>query len=60
MYTGHDFFASYKETVLGTDPANHISNYSYVNSFFTDMWHSRSFVNAVRMRWRMMKDRIMS
>ncbi len=60
MYTGHYFFKDYRETVLGTDPANHISNYTYVNSFFTDMWHSRVFVSQVRKQWREMRPRIMA
>ena len=38
MTTGHYFFKDYRETVLGTDPARHISNYGYTSSFFTDMW----------------------
>ncbi len=60
MRTGHTFFTDYRETVLGTDPARHISNYTYVPSFFTDMWKSRQFVSQVKARWKEISPRIMS
>lgn len=59
MYTGHDYFTDNHETVLGTDPANHVSDYPYVNDFFTDMWRSEAFVNEVKRHWNAMKPRIM-
>ena len=46
--------------MLGTDPARHISNYTYVPSFFTDMWKSRQFVSQVKARWKEISPRIMS
>lgn len=60
MTTGHYFFKDYRETVLGTDPANHISNYTYTPSFFTDMWRSKTFVSEVKNRWNALMPRIMS
>ena len=60
MYTGHKFFSDYRETVLGTDPARHISNYDYTSSFFTDMWKSKQFVSEVKARWKQMMPRIMA
>ena len=60
MTTGHTFFTAYNETVLGTDPARHISNYSYVPSFFTDMWKNRQFVSEVKARWKEIRPRIMN
>jgi hypothetical protein len=60
MYDGHGYFADYRETVLGTDPARHISNYDYVPSFFTDMWKSRQFVSEVKARWKQIRPRIIS
>ena len=60
MRTGHTFFTDYRETVLGTDPARHISDYTYVPSFFTDMWKSRQFVSQVKARWKEISPRIMS
>ena len=50
MTTGHKFFSDYRETVLGTDPARHISNYDYTPSFFTDMWKNKQFVSEVKNR----------
>ena len=60
MYDGHSFFSDYRETVLGTDPANHVSNYTYTSSFFTDMWKNKQFVNEVKARWKQIKPRIMA
>ena len=60
MTTGHTFFTAYNETVLGTDPARHISNYTYVPSFFTDMWKNRQFVSEVKARWKEISPRIIS
>ena len=60
MTTGHNFFSDYRETVLGTDPARHISDYSYTPSFFTDMWRSRQFVSEVKNHWKTIRPRILS
>ena len=60
MYTGHKFFSDYRETVLGTDPAHHVSNYTYTSSFFTDMWKSKQFVSEVKARWKQIRPRIMA
>lgn len=59
MYTGHNYFMSYKELVLGTDPANHIGGYS-VPSFFTDLFKNKRFVNEYKSRWKEIKSKIMS
>ena len=60
MYTGHKFFSDYRETVLGTDPARHISDYTYTPSFFTDMWKNKRFVSEVKNRWKQIRPRIMA
>ena len=60
MTTGHYFFKDYRETMLGTDPARHISNYDYTSSFFTDMWKDKQFVSEVKSRWKQIKPRIMA
>ena len=60
MTTGHKFFSDYRETVLGTDPACHVSDYTYTSSFFTDMWKSNQFVSEVKVRWNRMRPRIMA
>ena len=60
MTTGHYFFKDYRETVLGTDPARHVSDYTYTSSFFTDMWKNKQFVSEVKARWNRMRPRIMA
>ena len=60
MTTGHKFFSDYRETVLGTDPARHVSDYTYTSSSFTDMWKSKQFVSEVKARWNRMRPRIMA
>ena len=59
MTTGHRFFSDYRETVLGTDPANHVSDYTYTPGFFTDMWKNRQFVGEVKTHWKALMPRIM-
>jgi len=59
MYTGHNYFTSYRELVLGTDPANHIGGYR-VPSFFTDLFRNKRFVSEYKARWQEVKDKIMS
>lgn len=58
MYTGHNYFSSYTELVLGTDPVNHIKGYP-VPSFFTDLFRNKRFVTAYKARWAEIKGRIM-
>lgn len=60
MMTGHNYFADYRETILGSDPANHVSSYPNVPSFFTDLWKSREYVEAFQQYWASVKDRIVS
>lgn len=59
MYTGHNYFASYKELVLGTDPVNHTKGYA-VPSFFTDLFRNKRFVSEYKARWLAVKDKVMS
>ncbi len=59
MYTGHNYFTSYKELVLGTDPVNHTSGY-YVPAFFTDLFRNKQFVSEYKARWIAVKDKIIS
>ncbi|MFT3738518.1 MAG: CotH kinase family protein [Breznakibacter sp.] len=59
MYTGHNYFASYTELVLGTDPVNHRNGYT-VPSFFTDLFKSKQFVSEYKARWLAVKDLVMA
>ncbi|MBR2064043.1 MAG: CotH kinase family protein [Bacteroidales bacterium] len=55
MYSGHNYFADYKELVLGTNPfAQKGANY-HVNKFFTDLFGSSAFKEAYKARWNEIK-----
>lgn len=60
MYTGHDFFADFRETVMGTNPLKRNGNYSYVPQFFTDLFACREFVLAYKEQWAAVKDSILT
>lgn len=55
MMTGHNYFASYKELVLGTDPANLIGGYK-VPKFFVDLFKNKRFVSEYKARWKEIKE----
>ncbi|WP_163713704.1 CotH kinase family protein [Mangrovibacterium lignilyticum] len=59
MYTGHDYFYSYRELVLGTNPVNHTGGY-IVPAFFTDLFKSERFVDEYKANWLVVKDQIMA
>jgi spore coat protein CotH len=50
MYTGHNYFSSYQELVLGTDPARQIGGYQ-IPAFFTQMFKNTTFVTQYKARW---------
>lgn len=58
MYTGHNYFMSYKELVLGTDPVNHTGGYR-IPHFFTDLFKNKRFVSEYKARWAEVKGKIM-
>lgn len=60
MYTGHDFFDSFSETVMGSNPLKRNGNYSYVPQFFTDLFACREFVQAYKAQWVSVKDSIVT
>lgn len=61
MYTGHNYFMSYKELVLGTDPAKRIgTNYPYLPKFFVDLFKNKRFVTEYKARWKEVKELVMS
>lgn len=59
MLTGHNYFYSYKELVLGTSPAQQIGGYK-VPAFFTDLFKSRQFVDQYQKRWLEVRDNIIN
>ena len=60
MYTGHDYFADFTETVMGTNPLKRNGNYSYVPQFFTDIFGCKEFVKAYKAQWASVKDSIVT
>ena len=57
MYTGHTYFASYKESVLGTRPFDRNGDYKCPR-FFTDMFGSGKFVRRYKELWSQVSDSI--
>lgn len=60
MYAGHDYFASFTETVMGSNPLKRNGNYSYVPQFFTDLFGCREFVQQYKAQWVAVKDSIVT
>ena len=60
MYTGHNYFANYRETVMGTNPLKRNGNYNYVPQFFTDLFGCKEFVEQYKAQWAAMKDSIVA
>ena len=60
MYTGHNYFTDFRETVMGTNPLKRNGNYSYVPQFFTDLFGCKEFVKAYKAQWASVKDSIVA
>ena len=60
MYTGHNFFSNYRETVMGSNPLKRNGNYNYVPQFFTDLFGCPQFVEAYKAQWEAVKDSIVT
>lgn len=58
MYTGHNFFADYRETILGSDPVNRNGNYK-CPKFFTNLFGCKEFVKLYKDTWNHYADSIM-
>lgn len=52
MYSGHNYFASYKELVLGTKPATHAGTSYRVPGFFSDLFKCSEFVEDYKARFK--------
>lgn len=50
---------SYKELVLGTDPAKRIGGYQ-VPKFFVDLFKNKRFVTEYKARWKEVRELVMS
>lgn len=52
MERSHNYFSSFKELVLGTNPVSHEgTNYS-VPGFFSDLFKMKEFASAYKKRWK--------
>ena len=60
MTTGHNYFASFTKTVMGTNPLKRNGNYNYVPQFFTDLFGCKEFVAAYKAQWAASKDTIVT
>lgn len=60
MYTGHHFFADYRETVMGSNPVKRNGNYPAVPQFFTDLFGCKEFVELYKATWSQYADSIVS
>lgn len=60
MYNGHDYFASYRETVMGSNPVKRNGNYHDTPAFFTDLFGTKEFVELYKQTWRQYADSIVS
>ena len=58
MYTGHTFFADYKETLLGSDPFNRNGSYK-CPKFFTNLFGCKEFVKLYKETWNHYADSLM-
>ena len=60
MMTGHNYFADYTETVMGSNPLRRNGNYNYVPQFFTDLFGCPEFVEQYKAQWAAVKDSIVA
>ena len=60
MYHGHDYFADYTETVMGSNPVKRNGNYHDTPPFFTDLFGTKEFVELYKKTWRQYADSIVS
>lgn len=59
MYDGHNYFASYRKLMLGTDPIHHGGGNGGVPEFFTDIFRSDEFCEEFIARWEEIAPRIL-
>lgn len=60
MYTGHTFFADYRETVMGSNPLKRNGQYPAVPQFFTNLFGCKEFVEQYKAQWDAVKDSIIT
>lgn len=60
MYSGHGYFADYRETVMGSNPVRRNGNYPNMPAFFTDLFGTREFVQLYKETWRQYADSVVT
>lgn len=60
MYTGHNYFANYRELIYGTDPVNHTGAAYQVSGFWTDLFRSSQFVTRYQELWNQVSDTLLA
>lgn len=58
MYTGHDYFASYRELVMSVNPVSYGQN-GHISPFFTDLFKHKPFVTAYKETWQSVRNDIL-
>ncbi len=60
MTTGHDYFADYRELVLGSNPLKRNGYDKNIPAFFTDLFGCQAFVSDYKAEWRRVADSIVA
>lgn len=60
MTTGHDYYADYRELVLGSNPLKRNGYDRNIPAFFTDLFGCQAFVNDYKSEWRRVADSIVA
>lgn len=60
MTTGHNYFADYRELVLGSNPLKRNGYDHNIPAFFTDLFGCRAFVSDYKAEWRRVADSIVT
>lgn len=60
MYTGHNYFSDYRETVMGSNPVKRNGNYPSTPRFFTNLFGCHEFVKLYKDTWHQYADSIVS
>ncbi len=60
MTTGHDYFANYRELVLGSNPLKRNGYDAKIPAFFTDLFGCQAFVTDYKAEWNRIADSIVA
>jgi len=60
MYTGHNYFADYRELIYGKQPATHTGAAYNVSGFWTDLFQDSDFVSRYKDQWKAVSDTLLT